>query len=107
MNQPFTFNVVATNAITRPDTYSLGANSGPLPPGLSLNASSGLISGTPTQAGDYQVAIVATNTNGVGSSVLDIQILNTGNAMTREIWTSGVTGATIADIPDQSSSRQH
>ncbi len=99
VNQPFSFKVVATNAASLSTSYSLGANSGSLPPGLSLNASTGLISGTPTQAGDYQVAIVATNSNGNGSSVLDIKIFDTGNAITREVWTSGVTGSTIADIP--------
>ncbi len=99
VNQSFNFNVVATNSSSIPTNYSLGTNSGPLPPGLSLNATTGLINGTPTQAGDYQVAIVATNANGSGSSVLDIQILNTGNAITREIWTSGVTGSAISDIP--------
>src|SRR4030095_10076652 len=34
-----------------------------------------------------------------GSSVLDIQILNTGSAVTREIWTAGVTGTAVSDIP--------
>ncbi len=99
VNQPFSFNVLATNASNAANTYSLGANSGSLPPGLSLNTSTGLISGTPTLAGDYQVAIVAASSNGVGSSVLDIQILNTGNAITREVWTNGVTGPAISDIP--------
>ncbi len=69
-----------------PATFALGAGSGPLPPGLTLNATTGLISGTPTTAGDYQVALTATNTVGTGASVLDIQILNPGSGVTRELW---------------------
>ena len=99
VNRPFTFNVVATSSSSLATTYALGNNSGLLPPGLNLNAGTGVISGTPTLAGDYQVAIVATNPNGSGSSVLDIKILNTGNAITREVWTSGVAGPSVADIP--------
>ena len=99
VGQPFSFAIPASNSANNATTYSLGANSAPLPPGLNLSASSGVISGTPTQAGEFQVSLVATNSLGIGSSVLDIQILNTGNAITREIWTSGVTGSAVSNIP--------
>ncbi|MGI8820535.1 MAG: DUF1800 family protein, partial [Chthoniobacterales bacterium] len=99
VGQPFSFAVTASNAANTATTFALGTNSGPLPPGLTLNASTGVISGTPTAVGDYQVALVATNAYGIGSSVLDIQILNPGSAVTREVWTSGVTGPAISDIP--------
>lgn len=99
VNQPFSFTATASNSANVATTFALGTNSGPLPPGLSLNANTGVISGTPTQAGEYQVAIVSTNANGTGSSVLNIQILDTGNAITRDVWTSGVTGPAVSDIP--------
>jgi hypothetical protein len=49
-----------------------------LPPGLSINPSTGLISGTPTTAGSYPVTVTATDT--VGSTVHD-----SGNATF--VWT--------------------
>ncbi|MFL6114919.1 MAG: putative Ig domain-containing protein, partial [Catenulispora sp.] len=39
-----------------------------LPAGLSINSGSGLISGTPTTAGSYQVTVTATDTTGVRGS---------------------------------------
>lgn len=41
-----------------------------LPPGLSVNTSSGIISGTPTAVGSYPVAISATNLAGTDSAVV-------------------------------------
>ena len=37
VNQPFTFAVTASNSAMTATTFALGANSGRLPPGLSLN----------------------------------------------------------------------
>ena len=97
--QPFTFNVTASTTGGNAPTIALGATSGPLPPGLTLNATTGVISGTPTQIGDYQVALTATNPAGTGAGVLDIQILNVGSGVTRELWTSSVTGPNLTDVP--------
>ena len=99
VNQPFSFQVAAAVSGGAAPTFALGAGSGPLPAGLTLNAATGLISGTPMAAGDYQIALTATNPSGVGAGVLDIQILNAGSGVTRELWTSGVTGPNISDIP--------
>ena len=79
-------------------TFGLGAGSGPLPPGLALNTATGLISGTATAAGNYQVALTASNPYGMGASVLDIQILPPGSGVTRELW-SNLPGPNISDIP--------
>lgn len=48
---------------TAPYTFAL--TSGPLPPGLSLNTSTGMISGTPTTAGSYPYAVKVTDSSGV------------------------------------------
>ena len=69
-----------------------------LPPGWTINPSTGLISGIPNTAGTWQVAITASNATGSGSAILSLQILGTGGAITRDVW-SGITGTTVAAIP--------
>jgi hypothetical protein len=53
---------VAASGGTSPFTYAV--SSGSLPPGLSLDAGTGLISGTPTTAGTYTFEIAGTDANG-------------------------------------------
>ena len=58
---PVTFHASGGNS---PYTYSATG----LPPGLSINPSSGVLSGTPTQGGTFSVAVTATDsTTGAGS----------------------------------------
>ena len=45
-----------------------------LPPGLSVNATSGLIFGTPTAAGTYPVILAAANASGVGVATVDFVV---------------------------------
>ncbi len=45
-----------------------------LPPGLSLNKLSGLISGVATAQGKYPVQVTATNASGVGTANLEIDV---------------------------------
>jgi Putative Ig domain len=65
--KPFSYQITATN---NPASYSAT----PLPSGLSLNASTGRISGTPTTSGTTNVTIGATNSNGTGTATLVISI---------------------------------
>ena len=83
-NSPFSYTITATNS---PDLF--GVPVGPLPPGLSVNSSTGLISGTPTQAGTYTVTIGAANAVGIGTETLTITISQ---------LTPSLTWSTPADI---------
>ena len=74
-NGPVTGNVTATLS------YSISASNSPtsysalgLPPGLSLNSSTGVISGPPTVAGQYSVFVRATNSIGTGTAFIVFNI---------------------------------
>lgn len=43
-----------------------------MPPGMSLDTATGLISGTPTQAGSFLIELTATNSTGTSSSTLTV-----------------------------------
>jgi hypothetical protein len=91
VGQPFSFSVLGANS---PNTYSAAG----LAPGLSFNSTNGIISGIPVVAGKFQITITASNTVGLGASVVDLTVFDTGSAVTREIWT-GVPGTNVSDVP--------
>lgn len=64
----FAYQIVATN---NPTSYSATG----LPPGLAVNSATGLIFGTPTTAGVYNVSIGATNVSGTDTETLVITIV--------------------------------
>ena len=76
--------LTATGYLTLPFTYTIAASNGPtyysaigLPPGLSVNTSTGVISGTPTTACTSSVTLNASNAMGTGSATLVLTILPT------------------------------
>ncbi|HEV2693080.1 MAG TPA: DUF1800 family protein, partial [Verrucomicrobiae bacterium] len=89
--QPFSFTVTAANTPQRFTATNL-------PPGLVFNITNGLISGTPSLAGDYQVPLTASNAAGISASLVDILIYNTGSVASIEVWTNA-PGINITDIP--------
>jgi hypothetical protein len=91
LGQPFTFTVTGANT---PTNFTAAG----LPPGLIFTATNATISGVPTLAGNFQTTLTASNNSGVGASLLNIQIFDTGSSVVREVWT-GVPGTNIADIP--------
>ena len=64
---PFYFSVIATVSGT---TFTASG----LPPGLQINPLTGVISGTPTKMGSYNVVITATNSVGSTESTLTIAV---------------------------------
>src|SRR5439155_16237233 len=64
---PYSYQITADQAIN-----TWGAV--PLPAGLTLNTSTGLISGTPTVAGTFSITLSATNGNGTGTGPLTLTI---------------------------------
>lgn len=67
INMPFSYQIVATNS---PDSFDATG----LPPGLSINTTTGEITGTPTAEGTTSVQISATNAEGTGSRTLSIRV---------------------------------
>ena len=53
-----------------------------LPPGLSINSATGLISGTPTYAGTYNATVTATDTTGAHGSASFTWTVNSPNTVT-------------------------
>ena len=67
VGSPFSYQIAATNS---PAGYTAMG----LPDGLTLNAASGLISGTPTAAGTFNASISATNVGGTGTAALVLTV---------------------------------
>ena len=69
-NSTFSYQVVASNS---PTSYTATA----LPAGLSINTTSGLISGMPTSAGTASIILTASNSGGSSSSTLTLTVSST------------------------------
>lgn len=83
---PFSYQIVASNS---PSSY--GATG--LPPGVTIDTTTGLISGTPTTIGVYNATISATNSNTTTSQGLQITIAVGVPVITSPATASGTTGS--------------
>ena len=75
-----------------PFTYSI--TSGSLPPGLSLNASTGAITGTPTMAGSFTFTAKVLDANGA-TDTATCTIVITGSSLNLDCGTCGASKATV------------
>ena len=78
-------------AVDDPTSYSATG----LPPGLSINATTGLISGTPTVSGTYTVTISAINVGGTYSATLTISVLSVAPAAPTGLTAARTSGGTV------------
>jgi len=85
----FNYQIAASNTPT-----SYGASG--LPTGLSLSASTGLISGTPTLTGSFNATISATNASGTGSATLAINVLPPPPTITSAWSATGIYGSAFS-----------
>ncbi|MBI3883953.1 MAG: putative Ig domain-containing protein, partial [Sphingobacteriales bacterium] len=81
----FSYSITASNTPT-----SYGATG--LPAGLTVNTSTGVISGTPTTAGTYTTTVSATNANGTGNKPVVITISQLAPSVTSASTASGTIG---------------
>jgi hypothetical protein len=77
-------------------SYSAG---GTLPPGLSVNASSGVISGTPNTAGTYSVTITATDNAGFDATASFTWTVTNTVSVTNPGSQSDISGSAITAVP--------
>ncbi|RBA29060.1 choice-of-anchor D domain-containing protein [Flavobacterium tibetense] len=87
---PFTYNITATNS---PTSY----NATGLPAGLSINTTTGAITGTPTTSGTYNVTITATNSVGSDNQTLVITI-GVGPCLSQITFTALPSGWTATGV---------
>jgi lysophospholipase L1-like esterase len=87
----FSYQIAATNS---PTSYSASG----LPGGLSVNTSTGAITGTPTASGTSSVTVGATNASGTGTATLTLTIAAASNppVITSSTSASGTVGAAFS-----------
>ena len=86
---PMAYVLTATNS-----PFSYAATN--LPPGLSINTATGVISGTPTTTGVYAVGVSAANSVGTSSGIVTFQL---GTNYRPEIVTSAAAAGGIVGLP--------
>lgn len=88
---PFSYNIIAS---ANASSYSATG----LPSGLSIDAATGIISGTPTALGQSEVTIAATNANGTGTATLILNVVNNQTPATPASAAASVVNTTQINI---------
>jgi hypothetical protein len=89
VGQAYSSNLTASGAAS-PYTYAIA--SGSLPPGLSLNASTGAITGTPMAAGTFTFTATATSATGVTGQNVCAIVIESGVTLSCPSANTGVGG---------------
>jgi hypothetical protein len=85
----FSYQITASNS---PTSYAATT----LPAGLSLNATTGAITGTPSVAGNTTVTLSATNSGGTGSGNLTIRVVPARPEITSATTANGTVGSAFS-----------
>ena len=85
---------------TSPFTWSVSA--GTLPPGVTLNASTGLLSGTPTTAGTYSFTVQVTDQSGLSSTEAVSLLIVAGPSLSFPAPPAGWTHTVYSDTLTES-----
>ena len=110
VSSPATWGISYTDAVAATDATNYAVNSGTFPPGLSLNPSTGAITGTPTAVGSFTFVIRASNeTGGVNTPSRTINVISpvrvntatgpTASFVTGAVNVNTVTGPTGSFVP--------
>lgn len=97
-NNTFSYNILATN---NPTSYAIA--SGTLPPGLSLNTTTGQISGTPIIVGSYSVDVTATNGAGTSTAATISFTISAGSSASDYFQSNTISGVWTTPASWQSS----
>jgi hypothetical protein len=92
------YQITTQNAAVIPPYAATG-----LPPGLALNTTTGLITGTPTAAGEFKALLSATNANGTGTKQVTFTIIAPAPAISNQAINANVGDGVeyqIASTPD-------
>ena len=82
---PFSYQIAASNS---PTSYSASG----LPPGLSVNATTGLLSGNPMGNGTFAITLSAANASGTGSAVMTLGLTALPPVITSTLSITGTAG---------------
>jgi hypothetical protein len=97
---PFQYQIMASGS---PTSYSATG----LPTGLTLNTSTGLISGSPTVTGVFTVTIYATNASGTASETITITVNSPTDTPTLPQWALILLGALLCAVAIRSVPTAH
>jgi PKD repeat protein len=92
INQPLTYQITATNNPTSYNALPMPPATA-LPPGLSVGGQTGVIGGSPTVSGTFPVILVASNSAGMGTSILTISLASPFPVVTSAQVANGQVGS--------------
>lgn len=87
ISNTFTVGTAYSDSVSATNSPTYSISSGSLPAGISLNSSSGAITGTPTTAQGYSFTISATNSDGA------VTVSYSGNTSSPPVWTDQTLGS--------------